>query len=166
MPEGYASKPPVKAGTTDGAAPSFTITSASLSDVDSLSTIVARSFHPVNPYFAKVCPDTPAVREWWSKSFLTEINGPGICHPLVAIENSSNAVVGILALRLMEASDKGSGIWSTHPITPDHYADAYRSMIGVMTEQRESLMRGRGISCFSSSASTTDFKGGTSGSSC
>ena len=112
------------------------------SDIDSLTTILARSFHPTNPYIKKTLPDTPKVREWWYQIFEYEINDPS-CHPLIALDPDTEKDIGILTMRLMEPEDRGAGTWTLFPCTEDHDEGMYESMVNSMVEHRERLMLGR-----------------------
>ena len=116
------------------------VVEAKLTDVESLTTIVPRSFHPVNPYIKKALPDTAAMRQWWSKIFIDAISDPK-CKVMTAIDPKNSNVIGVLNLRLMGAQDKGSGLWM-YDLTDDHDKIAYPPMIAGMTEHRERTMLG------------------------
>lgn len=120
----------------------FDVVEASEPDVPSLSTIVPRSFHPVNPYIKKCFPDTPSLRAWWSRIFFDETKDPN-CHVLTCIDPDTGTAIGILTLRLIGPDEKGSGFWSMYDVTPDHDENAYRPMIDGMSEHRERLMLGK-----------------------
>ncbi|KAI5357578.1 Putative GNAT domain, acyl-CoA N-acyltransferase [Septoria linicola] len=112
---------------------------ATLAEVPSLSTIVPRAFHPVNPYIRKCHPDTPAVRQWWSKIFADEITSPD-CHVLIAYDSTADPatqVAGILCLRLMQADDLSGGFWSLHPFTQDQDAVLFQGAMDAMLEGRK-----------------------------
>ncbi|KAK1071799.1 hypothetical protein LTR12_008566 [Friedmanniomyces endolithicus] len=115
---------------------------ASESNVPSLSTIVARSFHPVNPYIRKVLPDTPHLRKWWSNIFTNQIEDSNT-HLLTALDPKTNTAIAVLSMRRMAADDKGAGSWNNHDLTPDHDVVGYKAMIDSMGEHRERLMLGR-----------------------
>lgn len=112
------------------------------SDIISLTTIVARSFHPVNPYIKKTLPDTPGVRQWWSQIFSEESNDPS-CHLLTAIDTSTDKDIGVLTLRLLGPDDRGVGFWTIYDWPPDFEHDMCKAMIDSMLENREKLMMGR-----------------------
>ena len=114
------------------------IREATLSELASLTTIVPRSFHPRNEFIKKCHPDTPAVREWWSKILSDEIESPD-CHVLIATDPSAEldlAVVGVLCLRLMGPNDFSCGLWSQYPYTKDHDAVLFQPAIDAMLEGR------------------------------
>lgn len=130
--------------TTNAAEEDFSVNEAGLGDVHSLSTIVARAFHPVNPFIKNVFPDTARIREWWSAVFTEEISSsPGTCHVLKVVRNSDpRTVIGVLTLRLMGTDDRGSGFYTGQPLTADHDTVAYGPMIDGMSAHRERLMLG------------------------
>jgi ribosomal protein S18 acetylase RimI-like enzyme len=118
------------------------ITEARQSDLESLTTILPRSFHPVNAYQRVAQPDTPKIREWWRRVFEDEIKDDN-CHPIVAIDPTTDKDVGVLTLRRFEPEGKGSGFWSMYPLTDDHNKAMCDAFIFKMTEWREKLMGGR-----------------------
>ncbi|KAK4897388.1 hypothetical protein LTR27_004908 [Elasticomyces elasticus] len=120
----------------------FDVIEASEANVPSLSTIVARAFHPSNAYIKKVLPDTPALAGWWSKIFADEIKDAST-HLLIAVDPDNDTAVGLLSLRRMEAAEKGAGTWGLYELTPDHDVEGYKAMIDSMGEHRERLMLGR-----------------------
>lgn len=119
------------------------IVEADTADLSSLTTVVARSFFPVNPFIKSIFPDTAAMRQWWSTVFAQEIGAPD-CHVLIARQPKKNTVaLGVLTLRLLNEYDKGAGLWSSSPLTDDHNQSLYWPMIDGMSEHRERLMTGR-----------------------
>ena len=111
------------------------------SDIESLTTIVARSFHPVNPYIKKTLPDTPGMRQWWSRIFTNESNDPS-CHVLVALDPATDKDIGILNLRFFEPEDRGVGFWTSYKWVEDIDHDLCKPMIDAMVEFRERIMMG------------------------
>lgn len=120
------------------------ISEAEESDLDSLTTIVPRAFHPVNPYIKRALPDTPSVRAWWKEIFTSEINDR-TCHVLVARNPQVNteSIVGVLTLRLMHAEDRGAGFWTLHHPAPDIDQGLFTEMIAGMLEYRTKLITGK-----------------------
>ncbi|KYG47047.1 hypothetical protein M433DRAFT_3186 [Acidomyces richmondensis BFW] len=113
----------------------FTVENAGPSDLESLSTMVARSFHPVNPYIKSVFPDTPLIRQWFSSAFADEMNKPAICRVLKAFgSNNTSKTIGILCLRLMEREERSSRLYSLNNTTEDHNREAYDPMINSMRD--------------------------------
>ena len=89
------------------------------SNVESLSTIFARSFHPVNPFMRRVLPDTAQMRQWWSQIFTVEVQDPA-CKVLTVLDPDTGIAIGVLLLRLLGAYDRGSGVWTMYDVTDDH----------------------------------------------
>lgn len=131
------------AGFTTGKTSNISIKEATASEIDSMTTILARSFHPVNPFITKVYPDTTLMRDWFATLYNDEINNSGISYPLVAIDTTTNSVVAILALRQMRADERGSGMWTNRSLCEDHQAEMHKDMCNSMTSHRERLMLGR-----------------------
>lgn len=121
-----------------------TVIEARPSDVESLTTILPRSFHPVNPYIKKTLPDTPSVREWWSRLFLNEIEDPA-CNVLIALDPATGKDIGILNLRLLGPEERGVGLWTdpTFELSPDIDREMLQAMVDSMIEWREKLMMGK-----------------------
>lgn len=117
-------------------------TEARASDLPSLATIVPRSFHAVNPYIKSALPDTPALRSWWISVFTEEQKDPS-SHLLVALDTATDQDIGILAMRLLAANERGAGFWTTHQWSEDHDPEKCKAMIDSMVEHRERLMLGR-----------------------
>ncbi|KAF2774284.1 hypothetical protein EJ03DRAFT_3964 [Teratosphaeria nubilosa] len=128
--------------TTMNASP-FRVEDASISDLDSLSTILARSFHPVNPYIKETIPDTPATRTWWKAVFKNSIEYPK-SHVLIAVDTTSASTprkaLGILMFRLMAFDEPGRGLWASVPPTSDHHGEKYNNILGAL-DARERIMR-------------------------
>ncbi|KAK3052008.1 hypothetical protein LTR09_006962 [Extremus antarcticus] len=116
------------------------------SDIPALTTILARSFHPTNPYIKATLPDTPAVREWWREIFQNCLADTR-WHVLVASPaatpsgSTDEEAIGVLILRLMQPHELGSGLWTAFPRTREHDAEKYDSMVGAMSKHREAIMR-------------------------
>jgi ribosomal protein S18 acetylase RimI-like enzyme len=137
-------------------ATTLTVTSATLSAIPSLTTIVPRAFHKTNAFHRSAIPDTPLVREWYARIFADEIEDPA-CHVLTVIDDDGGGgnpkdsseerqplALGILLLRLMDPSDKqSSGVWTKYPITPDHDREKYEAMVVPMGGLRAVIMGDR-----------------------
>ncbi|SMQ56109.1 unnamed protein product [Zymoseptoria tritici ST99CH_3D7] len=107
----------------------FTIQTPTPPLIPSMTTIVARAFHPVNAFHRRAFPLTPGVLAWFHRAFTDEIQNPR-CHPLVAIDpsvstSSSLHVIGLLLLRRMSPTEPGAGMWSLYPYTADHDASLF-----------------------------------------
>lgn len=120
----------------------FEVVEANTSNVNSLSTIVARSFHPVNSYIKKVFPDTAPMRKWWSDIFESLTQNPS-SKVLTALDPGNGNAIGVLVLSFLGPDDKGSGLWTGSALTDDHDSAGYWPMIQGMTEHRERVMSGK-----------------------
>ena len=112
------------------------------SDLPSLTTIVPRSFHPVNAYIKQALPDTPKLRDYWFRIFEDERKDTS-CHVLIALDPNTDNEIGILTLRLLGPDEGGAGFWTMYPYTDDHDHEKTKSMVDCMVEARERLMMGR-----------------------
>ena len=120
----------------------FEVIEARPSDIESLTTILARSFHPVNPYIRKTLPDTPAVRTWWRQLLEDQRQNPD-CHLLTAADTATETSIGILVLRLLGADERGAGFWTKFDWPSDINENMLQAMIDPMVENREKFMLGR-----------------------
>ena len=136
----------------------ITVIEARQSDVTSLTTIVARSFYPVNPYIKQTFPDTPTIRAWWSRIFQNVINSSS-CHVLAAIDPDTDKDIGILILRLLGPDERGAGFWTMYDWTEDHDEAKVKAMIDAMVEYRERMMLGRSHFSIELFGVDHDFKG-------
>jgi ribosomal protein S18 acetylase RimI-like enzyme len=127
------------------------VSEATPAAIPSLTTIVPRAFHKNNAFHRSAIPDTPLVREWYARIFEDEIEDP-TCHVLTVIDDGEQndsseerpRALGILLLRLMDPEDKqSSGVWTKHPITPDHDAAKFESMAAPMGAMRAEIMGDR-----------------------
>lgn len=132
---------------TDEARPEIVLREAEDSDVGSLTTILARSFFPINAYVKAALPDTSLMREWWRKVYREEISSSA-CHPLIACDasNSEDSVVGVACLRLIDPSqDAVGGFWDRHPWTPDHDQTRWGPPVACMMHYEQKLMHDVGM---------------------
>lgn len=131
---------------TTTAEPDIEMGLASLGDIASLSTIIARAFHPVNPFFKKCFPDTPSMRQWWSKVFTAAVTDPH-CDIIVIRsrkeEDSAKLVLGVISMRCMREGEQGAGLWTMHGLIEDHDRDALLPVGETMAEHRTRLMSNR-----------------------
>lgn len=138
----------------------FSICSATLFDISSLSTIVPRSFHPTNPYIQKLFPDTPSLQQWWKEIWISKLQTPATSYVLTVgcnnpnpnptnEQNSTNnphtsneTSLGILSMQLFAPYQTGAGLYTTFLPTPDHDARAYHDVASNLANAREALMSG------------------------
>ena len=122
---------------------SIVIREAIHSDLPSLTTVVPRSFHPVNPFIEACFPDTPLIREYWTRVFGDETVSEK-CHLLTAFDSSTNTAVGVLCLRLLQSEDRGAGIWTEYPLCDDTPKATLQPAIDSQVEYRERIFLGKG----------------------
>jgi GNAT superfamily N-acetyltransferase len=93
-------------------------------DVDSMTTIVTRSFAP-DAFMNDAFPDTSTIRQWWAQIYSNALATPS-CRLLVAMDGSN--VIGLLTLHLSPArpkdsaqsSDEVGGVCFLVPSTSEH----------------------------------------------
>lgn len=118
------------------------IREADTTHVESLKTILARSFFPVNDIVREALPDNAEMRDWWGEVYAEEVDNPK-CRLLIAVDLSTSAVVGVLCLRHIEAGDAFGGFWTKHPWTESHSKPLWKPSVDCMVAYEESVMRGR-----------------------
>lgn len=118
----------------------YELSQAQDSDIDSLTTIHQRIFHPGNPFQKKAIPDTAVVREFWKRSYERTIKNPGT--PTLVVKHSSEKykVIGCLRLKMMGAKERGCGFWTTDALSADHDMEICLSFIRPMSEYREKFL--------------------------
>ena len=84
-----------------------------------MTTILPRSFFPINEFVKKVLPDTALMRDWWARVYNEEISNSA-CHVLIAKDKATQAVVGVLPMRMIGAENVAGGFWQKHTWTVDH----------------------------------------------
>ncbi|KAI1284682.1 acyl-CoA N-acyltransferase [Xylaria sp. FL0933] len=129
------------AETTD-AVNTIILREASLGDLDSLETIVPRSFFPVNEFMKMMFPDTPAMRAWWREIFEQYIRNPAFYLP-VAIDTTTNVVVGAAPFRGVQQGQPFGGFMAQHPATSDHPAEIWQKAIQTFIENEKSTVGDR-----------------------
>ncbi|KXS95211.1 hypothetical protein AC578_6930 [Pseudocercospora eumusae] len=99
---------------------------ATESHLDSLSTIVQRSFHSHNEYFLKTFPDTPLMRKWFRNLFLDAIHDSEYQLLIVRDPSSSSSVLGII---LLNRGSEDAAVFKRQPPTSDHDPERYHAML-------------------------------------
>lgn len=137
----------------------LTVIEARLSDVESLTTIVPRAFHPTNDYIKRALPDGPAMREYWARVFTDMINIPTSRLLTAVVETdynnrsndaagtrkstTSSRAVAVLALNFHDAVSPGPGFWDSQPLSSDHNAEMCEPMFAAVSEGRDTYMPGK-----------------------
>ncbi|KAI1264059.1 acyl-CoA N-acyltransferase [Xylariaceae sp. FL1019] len=112
---------------------------AELQDLDSLETFVPRTFFDVNPLMKTLFPDTPAMRTWWRRIFEEYIRNPDFHFP-VAIDTSTQIVVGALPLRGVQKGQAFGGFMAQHPATEDHPSEMWSKAIQRFIENEKAAV--------------------------
>ncbi|KAI1310173.1 acyl-CoA N-acyltransferase [Xylaria venustula] len=105
-------------------------------DLDSLATLVPRSFFPANNLMQKLFPDTPTMRAWWRGVFEEYIRNPEF-HLPVAIDTATRAVVGAITLRGVQRGEPLGGFMAQHPTTQDHPEELWQKAIEGFIEDEK-----------------------------
>jgi len=121
-----------------------TVIEARASDIDSLKTIVARSFHPVNPYIRACFPDTPAVSKWWFNLFEGCRKDPS-SHVLIALDPATDQDIAVLMLRYREGHERDAGLWTdpAYAWPADVDSDLAMPMMDSMAKYEAEFMAGK-----------------------
>lgn len=133
----------------------YTIIEAGPSHLPSLCTILARSFHPVNPYIGTAFPNTPAIREWWNSIFSLILQDPDY-HILIATPSTTStvpvqddefdrSVIGMLIFHFIHQQPGKPSLnpWTSVALTPDHDAEKVQGMLAAGDDAAEKVMGGR-----------------------
>lgn len=117
----------------------ITYLDATLEHIESLKTIVPRSFFEVNPRMKTLLPDTPAMREWWGRVFGDLITNPNSCIP-IAVDTATNKVVGAFTLDGILQGEPFGGALQRHPATEDHDSKDWAGAIKEFAEHDEQIV--------------------------
>lgn len=107
--------------------------------LESLKTIVPRSFFEVNPRMKKFFPDTPAMRDWWGRIFEDLISESNSSIP-IAVDTATDTVVGAFTLDGIMQGQPFGGRLQKHPATKDHDADDWAAAIKEFAEHDEQIV--------------------------
>lgn len=110
--------------------------------IESLKTIVPRSFFEVNPRMKNLLPDTPAMREWWGRVFEDLVSNPN-SHVPIAVDKGTNTVVGAFTLDGILRGEPFGGALQRHPATEDHDAEDWTAAIKEFAEHDEQIVGDR-----------------------
>ncbi|ETN37123.1 uncharacterized protein HMPREF1541_08113 [Cyphellophora europaea CBS 101466] len=144
---------------------SLKVRPATTSDLDQLSTIFTRSFHPVSPYMRRTFPDTAAMRAWWRSLYTTALADPEATLMVVTTEPSGNddSVIALgqwrffpdyphrpprlelesaTSAQLDPNGNLAAGTWSLLRSCEDTDLELYRGMTGFLAEMHGKMMAG------------------------
>lgn len=109
---------------------------ASSADVDSMATIIPRSYAS-DSSLSRLCPDTPLVRRWWVNTYEAALENPASCL-LVAVEGLKT--VGLFTMHYLEPAstphDAKGGITTAIPLTTDHPQDMAAALQNLRHERQ------------------------------
>jgi hypothetical protein len=118
------------------------VTEAEERDLESLSSIHKRSFHPGNAYQQQSFPATPEIYAWWRVVFSSAIDSPSD-RVLIVRDETVGVVLAVLRAHRCEADERGAGMWSVENLTEHHNVAMCKAFIDPMIAAREQLMLGR-----------------------
>ena len=139
----------------------MTVRQATKDDLEDLSTLFARSFHPVSPYMRRTFPDTQTMRHWWKQVHKYAILDPEVTL-MVVLRN--NAIIAMarwryyprlphepLAVNAIDADadltnpegDLSAGTWTLLKSSPDTNTEMYKAMMVFMQEVHIKYMSGK-----------------------
>ncbi|KAM0721584.1 hypothetical protein Q7P37_002509 [Cladosporium fusiforme] len=120
--------------TTDNGLPVVRL--ASSADVDSMATMIPRSYPP-DSSLSRLISDTPSVRRWWTETYKAALEDPACCL-LVAVEGIKT--VGLLTMHYLDSAstpqDGNGGIATAIPLTSDHSQDMAAALQSLGQERR------------------------------
>ena len=135
---------------------------ATIHDLEELSTVHARSFHPVSPYMRRVFPDTQRMRDWWKDVHNYAINDPELTLMVVTSKTRNGAIVamgrwryypklphqaiavdGQAADLARSDGDLSAGSWTLLKTCTDTDIELYDAMAVFLAETHTNLMRSR-----------------------
>lgn len=137
---------------------------AASSDCLGLTTIFAKSFHPVSSFMRQAIPDTPMTRAWWDRVNSVALDDPDIRLMKVVDRSRGNQIAAIARYRIatrkpIAGKGEDSGTWSKIPLTEDHDRELCTAFIEFMGNARKDHMGDRLHILIELLATVHDFKG-------
>lgn len=129
---------------------SLELCEANDTDLPALSSIFAKSFHPVSSFMKQAIPDTLQTSQWWSEMYSFGLNDPEVQIMKVVDAAADKRIVALAQWRLparLRAMAVNAGSWSAVPLTGDHDKVLCNAFIGLMAEQRRAVMQDRPHYC-------------------
>ncbi|KAK4495203.1 hypothetical protein PRZ48_013530 [Zasmidium cellare] len=105
-------------------------------DIESLKTIVPRSFFKDLPWMEAMFPDTTDIREWWGRVYEDLIASPNSYLP-IAVDTASNTVIGAMTVDAVLQGEPAGGVLTRIPATQDHGEDWPEVLKTFAGEDRE-----------------------------
>ena len=120
---------------------------ATLQDVEAMSTIFFKSFHPVSEYMQQAFPNTPVVQEWWKQVYTAGINDPDATLMVVTDPEKNGEITALEIWRTYKDENQhhrieesraqhnplaDAGTFGYVPLTSDHNQEYVNAAIGFM----------------------------------
>jgi ribosomal protein S18 acetylase RimI-like enzyme len=144
---------------------SFHLRPATVADIPVLASVWYDAFHPVSPFMRRAFPDTPLIREYWTKANTYALNDPDIRTMVVANEASKPEQVIAVARFQAPPADTSvaqpldAGTWSRFPWTIDHDVQTLNTAVAFQSAGREKAMQGKRHYFIELLATKHEFKG-------
>lgn len=144
--------------------PDLSLRVATYADLGELSTLFARSFHPVSPYMRRLFPDTTLMRSWWKQVFAHAIADPEVTLMVVTSTSREDAIVALGRWRffpeyphdpvkvdgpeaeiLKPDGDLSAGSWTLLKTCEetDQFIESYDAMISFLALGLQTYMKDR-----------------------
>ncbi|KAK5171226.1 uncharacterized protein LTR77_004370 [Saxophila tyrrhenica] len=115
------------------------IREAVTADIDSMTMIIPRAYD-ADAFLNFIFPDTPTIRDWWTKVYTSAIQSPAYTI-LVAVEEAT--VIGVLTLHLYRPENahlgKRDGICTLVPLTDDHHQELKKALVEQASDRQKIL---------------------------
>jgi GNAT superfamily N-acetyltransferase len=132
----------------------LTIREAELSDLDDLSTLFQRSFHPKSPYMRRTFPDSRGMRQWWRAANEFAILDPDVRLLVVTSEKRIGGIVAYARCRFYtdqtptamtscSGEDLSAGTWTLMGPPPEGELELFQAMADFLGEMHHMHMAGR-----------------------
>jgi ribosomal protein S18 acetylase RimI-like enzyme len=144
---------------------SHSLRPATAAEIPVLASVWYDAFHPVSPFMRQVFPDTPLIREYWTKANTYALNDPHI-RTMVVASGATKPEQVIAVARFQAPPADGSvsqlldaGTWSRIPWTTDHDVETLSTAVAFQSAGREKAMKGKRHYFIELLATKHEFKG-------
>jgi ribosomal protein S18 acetylase RimI-like enzyme len=132
----------------------LTVREAELSDLDELSTLFQRSFHPTSPYMRRTFPDSERMRQWWRAVNEFAILDPDVRLMVVTSARREESIVAYGRWRFYAdqrpkplTSDSGptlsAGTWTLMGPPPEGEMELFHGFADFLGEMHHRYMSGK-----------------------
>lgn len=119
--------------------PEIVIRDATSAEVESLTSIIPRSYPP-DSWMHKIFKDGPTMHQWWTEVYNRALQDPSY-RILVALDGT--LVVGVFTLALWRKSaampEANSGLCTLVPLTEDHDEVLKDALVEQITDRRQKM---------------------------